>query len=49
MKTKTEYLKKAFLNLDDKHLGNLKFHLENKTPIACGEQGRLYVSDEGHG
>ena len=42
-------LTKAFLALSDKKLGNLAWHVKNKTPICCGETASLYTDGGGGG
>lgn len=38
----------SFCGLDKDHITNLKWHLDNKTPIFCGESAdESYFSEEG--
>lgn len=42
-------LRVAFSTLDDEQKANIRFHLENKTPILCGADAEWYVDGKGGG
>lgn len=39
----------AFAALTPRQRGNLRWHAENKTRIACGEHADDYVTPQGYG
>lgn len=40
-------LKESFLRLNTKQLKNLKWHVENKTPVICGRYYNYFTTKEG--
>ncbi len=42
-------LRAAFSTLYEEQKANIRFHLENKTPILCGADAEWYVDGKGGG
>lgn len=45
MKDSISRMAKLFKSLTKRQKSNLKYHLDNKTPILCGDKAMKFVSD----